>query len=280
LEANQQPVGLGLDFGGIVTVEIHIQPGLALRKTNYGALAAAEAHRIHDRLVDAFHRSRGELEDGFDVPRRVHHVRVAEAHQQSARRFGHQLHPGSGDDRARTLGPHQGPGHVETLLRQQVVQVVPRDLPLDPAQLHAEVGQVVVGQFLELICQGCGTRLRLLVLRVRGAQRRGSGGEPGTIGGDDVELHHVVRRAAVADRMVAARVVAQRAAYGGAVLRRRVRGEGEAVSGCLLHLAREHGEHHARVHRHGARRLVDPVDPVHVPGEVQHHAWPDRVARH
>jgi hypothetical protein len=73
---------------------------------------------------------------------------------------------------ARTLGPHQGAGHVETLLGQQVVQVVAGDLPLDPAQLHAEVGQVVVGQLLELICQfeGCGTRLRLLVLRVCGAQ--------------------------------------------------------------------------------------------------------------
>ena len=64
-------------------------------------------------------------------------------------RVGDQPYGRADDHRQRALGAGQEPGHVEAVLRQQVLQAVARDLPAEAAELGADGGQIGLHQRLQ-----------------------------------------------------------------------------------------------------------------------------------
>ena len=93
---------------------------------------------------------------------------------------------------------------------------------------------------------------------------------------DDLQFHHVVGHATVAEGPRPAGVVPDHPADGAARRGGRVRAEPQTVgSGRPL----EGFLHHPRVDHGGAGSFVDDVDAVQVLGDVYHEARSDRVAR-
>ena len=144
------------------------------------------------------------------------------------------------------------------MLGQQVLQRVAGDLAGEAAELGADDPEV-------------GRHERAQLGHVVGAE-----GEEVAVAGDDVEGDHVVGHPAVSQRPGAAGIVADHAAHGAAVRGGRVRAEAQADrAGGDLQLVLDHaGVDHGR-----ARPGVDRVDPVEVPGGVDHQARADGVTR-
>ena len=100
--------------------------------------------------------------------------------------------------------------------------------------------------------------------------------EPLPRGGQQVQAHHVVGRAAVPQGPRAAGVVANRAADARPRVRGRVRAEPQPVPS---RGRRDVVQDRAGLDDRGARLGVYREHPVQVPGEVEHDAGADRVAR-
>ena len=138
---------------GLLGVRAHlaVEPAAALGEltarvllTRAGAQGVQQvrAHAL-DRgdALNAELRSRGGRRD---------RVREAEHRERREARLGHEFHGEPGDDPARSLGPGERLGHVETVLAQQVVQSVPGDLAGELTQFGAQHGQVPVPQLRQL----------------------------------------------------------------------------------------------------------------------------------
>ena len=95
----------------------------------------------------------------------------------------------------------------------------------------------------------------------------------------EVERDDVIGRAAVPHGVVAAGVVADRAADGRAGLAGRVGGEGERAVRRQLHVFLQVREDDAGFDDGSSGGRVDGPHLIHVPGEVEHHSPADRVAR-
>ena len=187
---------------------------------------------------------------------------------------GHRLRrrdqpDGRAEDHAeRAFGAGQELREIRAVLRQQVLQGVAGHLPGEPAELGADHAEVRRDQGVE-----------------RGPDRPGGGQavtvqaprcEPIPGGGQQVQAHDVVGGAAVPQGARAAGVVADRAADARPRMRGRVRTEPQPVPG------RGRGDvvqDRAGLDDRGARLGVDREHPVQVPGEVEHDAGADRVAR-
>ena len=148
--------------------------------------------------------------------------------------------------------PTRNRSTLPAVLGQQVLERVAAHLTAEPAELGAHVREVLVHQ---------GAQLRLDAGRTRA---------PG-----DVQRHHVVDRAAVAERPRPAGVVADHPADRAAGVRRRVRPEAQAVrSGGPLQV----GVHDAGLDDRRTCLGVDRDDPVEVLDGVDDDAGADRVA--
>ena len=261
-------------------VEIHVQPGVSLWQTHHGVVASTRLHRLDDALVDTFDGRRLELEQGRYVAGGVHHVAVAETEEKRAGGRGHETNGGRDHDRAGAFGADQGAGHIKTVFGQQLTEVVAGHLAWDPVHLGSQDGHVrrreLAHRRTQLGCPGH----RFGVGGVGCAQPVSECGEAQSIGRDQVQCLDVVGGAPVAHRVVAACVVADGPAEGCPGLARGVRCKGQFTVCLGRDLVLQGGEHHAGLrHRRPAVR-IDGDESVHVPGEVQHHAGPDRVAAH
>ena len=159
----------------------------------------------------------------------------------------------------RALGAAEGAGHVGAPLGQQGVQRVPGDTAGQLREAGAQPGELAVHQFPQPV------------------------GRPGPVlpepqppspRGDHVQLAHAVGGGPPRHRVRAARVVADHAAERAAAVGGRVRPEAQPVRGGGV---LEPVEHQPRLHDGRTRRRVQRHQPVHVPGEVQHHARAGRL---
>ena len=280
LQPVQKTPRRGRGLVGPVSVEIHVEERLTVGQATDRVVASPQPHRVHDGLVHPFHRGRRELQDRRDVPRGVDHVGVPETHEQSRRRFRNELHPGAQHDHARALAADQRPRDVETVLRKKVAQVVARYLTGEAAELGTERGQVRPGEGSELLLDLEGTADRDVVVRVGGPQSAAISRQARTVSGHDVEFQHVVRGSPVPNRMIATGIVADSTPDRRPGSGRRIGGEGQAPRGDLLSLPGKLGQDDTGVDVGDPTRLVDRVDPVQVPREVQDDTGADRVARH
>ena len=280
--------------GCVVVVKFYEQPRAPRGEVGDGVGTAALPHRLDDHLVHTLYGCRTVRQDGRHVPGGVHHVGVAHHEQSGARGAGDDPHARGGDDRARALRPDERPCHVESLVGQQVSQMVAGHLARDPAQFGADRDEVFRGQVPQFGGEVFGARGGGGVVRVGRLDAVAGGGQAQAVRGDELERLDVVGGPAVAHRMVAAGVVADRPADAGARLAGGVGGEGQAMIGGGMDGGAKVGEHHAGLGGRGgggagafagagdgARTVgVHRQYPVHVPRQVQHQAVADRVARH
>ena len=261
----------GRDQAGVG--ELDEEPAAAARQV--GHAAAAPAHQVDDAGVEALagHQRRparaavgvgsaGGARRGEDGRHRVgglDHRGVAQHQHLAHRLVGHQAHGRAQHDAEGALGAGEEALEAPAVLGQQVLVGVAADLPGEAPELGAHVGQ-----------RGVGDRGQ----RVAGRRRPATG--PHLAGAEgDVEAHHVVGGAAVAERARAAGVVADHPADGAARVRRGVGpeaqplGQGGALQG---------GVHGARLDHGRAGLGVDGQHPVEVAGGVDHDAGPDGVA--
>ena len=258
--------GLGLRLG--VARGLHEQPRLAAGKVRDGLRAPASAEHLHQPGVHALDRDRLMRQQPGRRLRGFGHAGVAEHRQRHRLRRRDQPDGRAGDHAEGALAADQELGEVRAVLRQQVLQGVAGHLPGEPAELGADQAEVRPDQGIQ---RGTGHGGGGQAVPVQAPGR-----EPLPRGGQHVQAHHVVGGAAVSQGPRAAGVVADRAADGRPRVRGGVRAEPEPVTG------RGRGDvvqDRAGLDDRGARLRVHREDPVHVPGEVQHDAGADGVAR-
>ena len=255
-------LGLGIAGG------LHEQPGVTARQPGDGRRAPAGPEDLHQPRVHALDRDRAmRQQPGYRVCG-GRHAGIAEYRQGHRLRRLHQPDGRPEEHAERAFGASQELREIRAVLRQQVLQGVAGHLPGEPAELGADHAEVRRDQGVE-----------------RGTDRPGGGQavtaqaprrEPLPRGGQQVQAHHVVGRAAVPQGPRAAGVVANRAADARPRVRGRVRAEPQPVP------SRGRGDvvqDRAGLDDRGARLGVHREHPVQVPGEVEHDAGADRVAR-
>ena len=256
------------------------QPGVAIGEIGDGVGAAARAHGLDDDLVDPLDRGGAVPQQQRHVARGVDDVGVSGDDERGALGPGDDRHGRRGDDGAGPLATDEGARDVETLLGQQVTQVVTGHLARDAAELDADRGEVVGSELAQFALEMFGAGAGRPIVGIGGANPRARRGETKPVGGDQAQLDDVIGGAAVAHRVVAAGVVADGAAEACPGLARRVGREREARVGRLVDRGADVGEHGAGLRRGGAGGLVDGQHAIHVAREVEDEARTDRVAGH
>src|SRR5690606_688108 len=84
-----------------------------------------DQHVVNQALVDTLEPYRAGLEYLRDVVPGLVHARITEHEQRTGRRAVHQPHLSAEYGGQRALAADEGPGDVESLLGQQLVEVVP-----------------------------------------------------------------------------------------------------------------------------------------------------------
>ena len=277
--------GALLGLGRRLPTGLHVEPRAAGRQAvERGVRRVPGPHDVDDRGVDAFDRQRAKVEEGQDVVGGHELVGEAEDDERPGRRRLDQADLGLQDRGARALGAHESLRQVEAGRRQELVQVVAGDSPGEGGVRRAGLGRVAV-QLLDprtvLVTQGAQCPVEPTdppgFLAPSGELLVGGGahGEPGSVGEDHVEGGHVVDGLAPRDRVGAARVVADHAAEGAAVVGGRVRSERQAVpAGRPAQVV----EHDARLDARPSAVGVDLQDRVEVAAEVEHDRGVDRLA--
>ena len=281
----------GEEGGAVLARELHQQQrvGRAAHEPLDGGTERRDvARELDEGAVDELHRARAER---HDVPRRGHRLvegREVTHPEHAVGRQRLQVELDLGEESERALGSHQQVGHVVAAghaaghaagrasdhraggtAGHEGVDVV----AADPPEQGGEAARDLVG--------------------LAGAQRAHApdeigvvfvAGEPREIPGDLAEPHrvpvgencadrvHVVHHVAVADGARAAGVVAGHAADGGAVGRRDVDGEEEALG---LQPGIQPVEHDAGLDRDAARFLVEVDHAVEMPAGVDDHRLAD-----
>ncbi len=251
-------LGPGADLGGVVADDLEEHPAVPRGQHADGVGPVLRHHHIDDAAVEALARRGAEVEQVGDVITGVRHGGVAQRDHQPVRRIRDEPHGGADDHAQGSLGAREELRRVEPALGQQVLERVPRDLADEGAELGADHPEV-------------GGHERAELGQVVDAQR-----DQLAVAIDDVEADHVVGHAPVAERARAARVVADHAADRASRRRRRVgpQPQPEWAAGDLQLLL-----HDAGVDDGGAGLLVDGMDPVEVPRDVDHQPGADGIAR-
>ncbi len=226
---------------------------------------------VHQRVVHALEPERLVREHLRHVVARDERVLVAEHEQRARRRAVDQVHRRLEVGDARALGAGEGPGDVEAVLGQEVVEVVAGDAPRDlrialadqvgvaVAQLEqAAVDPLVSGSALARPQTSAVVEQHLQLVDVVGRARPGA-----------VELRH--------DRADAAGVARDHPAERAVLVRRGVRPEGELV--LVLGLRAQVVEDQPRLDAREAALGVDLQQAVEVLGEVDHYSDVGRLAR-
>ena len=263
-------VGRGDDTGGdrgelgsVLAGQLDVEEAVAGRQVGHRAGAVGRPEDLDDAGVEALARLGPEREHRRHVVGGVGHGRVAEHHEVAERGVAHQVDRGSEQDAEGALGAGHERRDVEAALREQVLQAVPRHLTAERPHLGPHGGQLA-GDHRAQALQGRRRGRDVAAEREPLPRRR-----------DDVETGHVVGAASVAERVVAAGVVADHAADRAARVGRRVRTVSKAVR-CGRTLQGRVDD--ARVDDRRAGFRVDRMDPVEVLDEVDHDTRADGVA--
>jgi len=129
---------------GAVLVDVDEQPGRSVRKTGDGVGSASGRHGGHDLAVDTLDGRRRERQDRGHVASRVGRGVVADAQQQCRRGRRDETDLGRHHDSTGALAADQCACAVETVLREQLCQVIARHLTwngLQPGTEDAEIGR-------------------------------------------------------------------------------------------------------------------------------------------
>ena len=254
---------LGLGAGG--SPGLDVEPPTALGQHPRRRLARTRGSQRRDQPgVHPLDRERGEFPDSHRVVGGEVRIRETEDGQRAGRRRLDQPDRGTEQRGAGALRAHQRAGQVESVLRQELVEVVPGHPAREVRERRAHIAGDPVGQAVQ--------RIR------HPAPRRRPGPEhhPLAAIGEHVEGDDVVDGLAPRHRVRAAGVVADHSAERAAVVRGRVRPERQAV--------RAGGgpqgvEHDTGLHTRGPRVRVDVEHAVEVRGEVEGDRMVDRLAR-
>ena len=256
-------LGGGDRLGQALSAGLDEQPAATFRQRRDGGRTATAAHHLDQPGVHALHGQRPVRQHRRHRVGGGRHVLIGQHRQRGRRSPLDQADGGRGADRQAALGAGQEAGQVATVLGQQVLHRVARDLPGEPAELGADRRQVRPHQ-----------------LGQPGADRVGqlgqrAGFEAAPVGQQQRQRLDVVGGAAVGQRVRTAGVVGDHPAQRAAGLGGRVRPEPQPVhGGGPLQL----GQDQPGLHGGGAGLRVYRDQPVQVPGEVQHQAGSDGVA--
>lgn len=265
----------GLGLGAVGAADLHQQPAASAGQQPQGGGGGVA-------LADDLDQLRAQPLDGQRVQSAQvgdlvgGGVAVGEAqyrHRAGARGLD-QVHGGPEHGRAAAFGADQGAGEVESVLGQQLVEVVARH----PAP---QVGEGAADQFAEVVAQRAQVLVEPSGAVAPRAQRGelvlggGAGLQAGAVGEQHVQRADVVDGLAPGHRVGAAGVVADHAAERAAAVGGGVGPEGQPVRG---RLHPQGVQHHAGLHPRQAAFGVEFEDPVHVLGEVQHQARAHGVA--
>ena len=221
---------------------------------------AARAQAADDAFVEPLGRNRPERQELRHRIARAIDVGEAEHQQHARRRTLYEFCLRLQRERAGALAADQRARNVETVLRQQLVEVVARHAALDFRKARANQVGVFVAQRLEsridFAAPAAGAYdLRKLVL----AGRADPQAQP--VVGQDFERLDVLDCFARHHRVRAARVVAYHAAQRAAAVGGGIGAEGEAM---LLGRVAQRIAHHARLDQRRLRARVDRQHPVQV----------------
>ena len=179
------------------------------RQGAHAVFAAAMPHDVDDGGVKALDRARPLREHHGDIARRVDRRVIADTQERDRTRLRHKPHPGTHRNGAGALTAGERARDVESVLGQQVGEMVARHLARDGLQLSAQGGEII-GREIEQ----CAVEVVRSPPRMRVVPRRGDppGARPQvrTVEREQLDLEYVVRHAAVFNRVVAARIVAER----------------------------------------------------------------------
>jgi hypothetical protein len=221
---------------------------------------------LYHRFVEGLERDRRVLvtERARRIPR-APGVGVADDEEGPIPRARHQPELRLQRERAGALGPDQRAGHIEAVLREELVEVVAGDPAGDLGEARADLVGVAVAERSEPgVDLGAAPTAgddggQLLV-----ARRAHPHAE--AIIGQDLQLLHIVHRLAAHDGVGAAGVVADHPAEGAVGVGRGVGREGEAVDlGGIAELIADHAGLDSRC----PGLCIDLHDPVQILRKVE-----------
>ena len=152
--------------------------------------------------------------------RGIGHRRIAERDHDLVRRIGHEPHRRADDHRQRALAASQESGHVEAVLRQQMLQAVARHLSPEAPELGADDAEIRLHDRLQR------SEASVVITVCRPVKL-----DMFTGAGDHLEPDHIVGGSAVPESPRTACVVPDHPADGAAVVGRWIRPETQAVRG-------------------------------------------------
>ncbi|MNX88355.1 hypothetical protein D3C86_1203230 [compost metagenome] len=275
-EALHEGLGLGVGFRLGLAAELGQQPPPAVRQQlQVLGVQPLHLHVVDEAVVHPFEADGPGVEDLEDVVARLVHAGVADNQEAPRRRARHQAQLGREDRDAGALGPDQRAGHVEAVLRQQLVEAVPADPARDLGEALADERGVAIAQRDQFAVDlGPGAafgedpgEVLLAGLADRQAQ---------PVVGQDVEGLDVLGGPPGHDRVDAARVVADHPAEGAVGVGGRVGPEGEPVTlGGIPQVVQDDPGLHVRAPGGGVQR----EQAVHVLREVDHDRHVAALAR-
>ncbi|MGX1222642.1 hypothetical protein RKD42_003901 [Streptomyces ambofaciens] len=235
-----------------LAARLHEQPRPAPGQQGRGR----HRHQVHRHPL---HRQRPERQQPGRRFRRARLVGVSQHRQRTRAGRLDQPYDRLGQHAQRALRAAEGAGHVRAPFREQGVQRVTGDTAREVGEAGAQAGQVAVHEVAQ-------------ALRRPGPLLPEP--QPPPPRGQHAQLAHAVRRRAPGHRVGAAGVVADHAAERAAAVGGGVGAEAQAVRGGGV---LETVEDQARLDDGRTRLGIESDQPVHVPGEVQHHAGARRL---
>ena len=264
-QVGDQASGFLVGFFASVAAQLDEEPAPAGREEgDSGGMEAFGLHVLDEQVVDGLQAHGSVPEHAHDVVGRGADVGVPEDDQGAGAGVGHQAQGGLEHRRARALASDQGPGHVESVLGQELVEVVARHPPRDAGVPGPDQLGVAVAEVTEVCVDvgpppAAGDDGRELLLGC------GAHGEAGAVVGQDVEALDVLVGLARHDGVDAAGVVADHPAEGAPGVGGGVGAEGELV---LPGRGPEVIEDHPGLHSRPAGLAVDLQYVVQVRAEV------------
>jgi hypothetical protein len=268
LECLDQRAGLPLGFLPRLAAEFDQQPAAPLgQQVDVLRVELLPLHVGDQHVVQPLEADRPVRHDlGHVVAGRVN-VRITEHDQTAGRRAGDEAQGGLQDGDAGPLGAHQRAGHVETVLGQELRQVVAGDPARDVRKALADLVRVAVAQIaqpaVDLPPAPAGADDPLQLLLAGGPHPQAQ-----AVVGEHLQLLDVLLGLAGHHRVDAAGVVPHHAAEGAVVVGGGVGAEGEVVAlGRVAQLV----QHQARLDTRPAAVRINMEDAVQIFREVEHH---------
>ena len=177
-----------------------------------------------------------------------------------------KLQPGGEDRNARAFCPHQRPRQMESVFRQEFIEIVAGDPARNSGISFTHLRGVSVANFRQPpVNLGATAALAKNHLEIAGA--RAAHFHPGAVIKQDIEFLDVIDGLTSHQRVGAARVVSDHSAQGATAVRSRVGREGEPMR---FGLGAQNVQHYPGLHAGISLGRVELQNLVHVLAEVDH----------